>query len=192
MKSEGLPKVTKMLRTLSQGSKGAVSAAMGRVADGIATEANRSVRTKYTIKTADVAKTIKIKKRGDTQIDITARGKNLALPKFKVNVKAPRAKGEPTKKLKAAVKKGGGKKIAGAFVAKMKSGHLGVYTRVKGQKSKRNRNANGNYPSLPIDEHFGIGTPIMLNNKDVVKHIEDQAEERMIKRLDYEFGKILK
>lgn len=191
MKSEGFKQVKKVMESLAKRGEEPVKKALNRVGDGVATEANRRVRQEYTVKAGDVKNTIRVKKGNGTEVDVISKGGNFALPKFKVNLKTPRVKGDKPKVLKAAVKKGGGKKMKSAFVAKMKSGHVGVFNRGP-SSSKRKKNSKGDFPGLPIDEGFGPGAPVMLNNREVVKHVEKEAEQRMKTRLDHEIGRILK
>ncbi|MNP86815.1 hypothetical protein D3C76_1872870 [compost metagenome] len=53
-------------------------------------------------------------------------------------------------------------------------------------------NAKGFKPELPIEELHGPAIPRMLNESQVVEHIQNEAKERMEKRLEHEIKRILK
>ncbi len=191
MKMDGMRELNKVLNNIVGRSQNATKSALHRSAQGVGTEANRKVREEYTVKAGDVKNTIRIQHRGDHEIDILSRGSALSLPKFRLTPRAPVAK-QPNKAVKVAVKKGSTKKIKRDFVAAMPNAHIGAFSRVPGVAKKRKRNAKGDYPGLPIAESFGPAVPVLMNNDRVVKHVEDQAIERMDKRMTHEFGRIFK
>lgn len=191
MKIDGMREVIRALNTMAGKADKAAASALSRTAQGVGTELNRKVREEYTVKAGDVKGTIAIRNRGSGEIDVTSRGPNLSLPKFKLTPKAP-TPGRRSKLVKAAVRKGGAKPIKSGFVSAMGSGHVGAFTRVKGQSNPRKRNAKGDYPGLPIEEGFGPAVPVMANNPDVVEHVEDEARKRMMDRLDHEVNRILR
>ena len=68
------------------------------------------------------------------------------------------------------VKKAHGRKIIpGSFVARMKSGHAGVF--------RRKRRAR-----LPIKQFYGPRVPDILSNKNVRERVLDEARAYMEKR----------
>lgn len=69
--------------------------------------------------------------------------------------------------------------IRGAFLARMKSGHLGVFNRVE----------NGKFP---IVQRYGPSVPQMLENANVQKYVEDRATEMLAKRMEHEIDRMLK
>lgn len=75
----------------------------------------------------------------------------------------------PKKRLKnpifVQIKKTGGGTIKSAFLARMKSGHLGVFHRVNGNKS------------IPIQQTYGPSIPSMLGTKNVSAFIEERANK---------------
>lgn len=153
--------------------------AMNRVSTGLRTEAVRKVRETYVIKAGDVRKTIKITKANPARMEMmmVSRGRNIPLIKFRTTPRQPRSR--PPKVLKAQVKKAGGKKpIPGAFVAQMRSGHIGVF-----ERSGKRR--------LPIRELYGPAVPSMLSEPGVQEHIEQEAQRRMADRLDHEVNRVL-
>lgn len=191
MKAQGLKDAIKFANTFSEKGKKAASSALNRVGAGVATELNRKTREEYTAKAGDIKNTIRVRNNGSNSVNVSSKGPNLSLPKFKISPKA-RVPGKKQKPIKVAVKKTGGKKLKSGFISDLSSGHSGVFTRTPGVTKKRKKNAKGDYPGLPIEEGFGPAAPIMMNNTQIVKHVEEEAEKRMITRLDHEVGRILK
>lgn len=170
---------TLSLRFVEKNMPKAFSAAINRVSQGMRTEAVKKVRETYQVKAGDVRKTIKITKASPARLEMlmVSRGSSLPLIKFRTT---PR--NVPTRQprvLKAQVKKSGGKKpIPGAFVAKMRSGHVGVFMR-----SSKKR--------LPVNELYGPAVPVMLNEEGVQEHLQQEAQRRMADRLDHEMNRVL-
>lgn len=65
-----------------------------------------------------------------------------------------------------------------AFIAKMKSGHTGVF-----QRDKETR--------LPISEFPGLSTAQMAKNTVVLEQVEEKAQEVINKRIEHEITRIL-
>ncbi|MNC70456.1 hypothetical protein D3C75_1212690 [compost metagenome] len=96
--------------------------------------------------------------------------------------------------VKVAIRRGEAKKVGNAFVA-IRRGAVGIMKRQKptGQSGRdRVMNAKGYRPELPIEELHGPAIPRMLNEPQVVEHIQEEARDRMDKRLDHEIKRILK
>lgn len=157
----------------------AFSAAMNRVSQGVRTEAVKKVRELYYVKAGDVRETIRITKASAARLEMifTSRGPSIPLIKFKTTpTKVPK---KPPRVLRASVKKIGGKKpIPGAFVAQMRSGHLGVFERASKKRT-------------PINQLFGPAIPVMLSEPGIAEHLQSEAERRMAARLDHEVGRVL-
>lgn len=159
----------------------AFSAALNRVGQGMKTEASRKVRETYHIRAGDVSKygNIRVTKSDPARLQLllTSRGRNIPLIRFSTSPTSPPRR--PPSVLRAAVRKGGGKKpIPGAFVARMQSGHVGVFMRSGTRR-------------LPVNEKYGPAVPVMLNEPGVTEHLQKEAVERMRTRLDHEMNRVL-
>lgn len=158
----------------------AFRSAINRVGQGIKTEVSRKIREKYDIKAGDVKKhgNIRVIKSNAAKMELLlhSKGRNIPLIRFKTKPSKPPAR--PPKVLTASVKKSGGKPIPGAFVAGMRSGHVGVFRR-----HGMNR--------LPIQELYGPAVPVMMSEESVVEHLQNEAHIRMQKRLDHEVNRVL-
>ena len=101
-------------------------------------------------------------------------GYEIPLYKFKVTPKAPGIK----KQVTAAVKKGGGTAFENAFIAQMKSGHIGVFER---ETSKR----------FPIEEKMGLAMAQMVGNTNVMTELEKEAQKTVDERIVHEIDRLL-
>ncbi|OKP97784.1 phage tail protein [Paenibacillus sp. P46E] len=194
MKVEGLSEAIKGTKALKERMQPAASLALNRVGQGLVTEAARKVKETYNIKAADVKSAIRLvlSSPDEGQAFIKAKGRNLPVTRFKVTPKAPTAKRQ--KMVKVAIKRGESKKVGNAFVA-TRRGAVGVMKRQKptGQSGRaRILNAKGFRPELPIEELHGPAIPRMLNEPQVLEHIQGEALDRMEKRLVHEINRILK
>jgi len=158
----------------------AINRAAKRAADTAKAESIRQESSEYTLPVSEIRGTITTRKisGGDIGAVMNISSSPFALTKFTgvtPNQVMPPAKGPVVTK----VKKGGGATLKHAFVAKMKSGHMGVYER-EGEKS------------LPIDQLFGPSTPSMFDaNENVNEAVMKLAGETFDKRVQHELERLL-
>jgi len=157
----------------------AISRAAKRAADTAKAESVRQLSSEYTLPAAEIRGTITARNiANDIGAVMDISSAPFALTKFKgvtPNKTMPPAKGPVVAK----VKKSGGAAMKRAFVAKMKSGHIGVYER-EGEKN------------LPIDQHFGPSTPGMFKaNETVNEAVMKLAGETFDKRVQHELERLL-
>jgi hypothetical protein len=160
----------------------AINRAAKRAADTAKAESVRQLTSEYTLPASEIRETIATRNIGSDKLgavmDISSGP--FALPKFKgVTPKEvmPPAKGP----VHAQIKKGGGATLKQAFIAKMKSGHVGVYER-QGEKP------------FPIDQKFGPSTPSMFgreNDTEINKAVRKLAGETFDKRVQHELERLL-
>ncbi|MDT8901838.1 phage tail protein [Anaeroselena agilis] len=163
--------------------KGALPAvqarAINRSLGSARAEAVRAVRAEYTVSAEAVRKTIATKNATPSMPlgIIIATGTPIAMSKFDVSPTRPDPKAK--RSVTVRVKKGSGRKtVKSAFLARMGSGHVGVFKRA-GKKR------------LPIEQRFGPSVPQMLGSDNVTRQIEQKARETLDARLDHEIGRIL-
>lgn len=180
--------------------KTATVRALNKSAASGKTAASKEIRASYTISKTDLDKNIAVRKvtqRSDIfESQIVASS---SLPKSRIpliNFKAKQAgttlmsvkgkrlglmwnKKRGTKEgAQVLIKKAAGwKTIKGAFIAKMKSGHIGVFQR----KDKARK---------PIKELTSIDVPLMFSARDVIETVKRRIQEQWDKtfkhELDYE------
>lgn len=159
----------------------AVARAVNRAAQSAKVAAIRKATQEYVIKRARISETFEVGRATPSQPSafIRSKGRPRALPYFRTRPRqVPRKK--PRKALFAQVKQGGGGTIRGAFLARMKSGHLGVFHRTDGSSS------------LPIQQNYGPSVPQMLRSPSVSAFIREKAQAVLGERLEHEVGALLK
>lgn len=157
----------------------AVYSALSRVTTRVRTESGRKVRETYVVKSKAVTGQVMLRRGNASNLsnELRWKGGNIPLILFRTNPKVPG--GRRPRVLRAAVKRDGGNKpIDGAFLTRMSSGHVGVFRR-----SGRKR--------LPVEELYGPAVPVMLNNEEVVEHLENVAITEFDKRLEHELNRRL-
>ena len=182
-----IEKATKLLRHIPGGVEKAIVSTINKSIYGAKTDSTKRVTQEYVIKQARVREVIQVLKASKNNLSarIISRGRPRALTYFKTN---PRD--VPRKRLKklliSQVKKGAGGPIKNAFLARMESGHLGVFHRT-GKKRKKDKT---NLES--IEQNYGPSIAQMLGAKSVVAYVEEKAQKRIEKNLNHEIERILK
>ena len=158
---------------LDKVSRKAVRAAV----KGAKKEAAEKIADRYTIQKSRIGKTMRVAYRGAGAI-FSSKGPVNDLSYFKHN---PRSvlKHRPPKGqyLYSQVVKGKGGTIAHAFLAKMRSGHVGVFQRAGHGTSNA---------SLPIDKLAGPSVPQMLESPTIERYMEKHLKERFASALEHE------
>lgn len=175
--SSELERIADMLSSIPKGMEKATSSAINRTLQSTRASATRKVRERYDIKSKDVRGTINLKRAGNSNPHgaMISRGTLIPLIRFKVNPSKPNpARRKP---VFASVKKSGGN-IKAAFVTSFDSGHTGVFERVG--KSR-----------FPIKELYGPSTPQMIGEENIIKELEEEAQEVMLNRLSHEAIRLL-
>jgi len=176
--AETIERVETLLAGVPKGAERALSNAMNRGLSKMKTGATKKVREVYTVQSSAIneATSTRIQKAstGNLAGYIHFSGYKIPLYKFKVTPKAPGIK----KQVTAAVKKGGGTAFEHAFIAQMKSGHIGVFER---ETSKR----------FPIEEKMGLAMAQMVGNQSVIAELEKEAQKTVDERVTHEIDRLL-
>lgn len=182
--ARGIEQAQELLKDIPGATKKAVSTALRKSLRNAKKEAVKKVRELYTIRKAGyVSRTIKMKVENMTGI-LSSKGPVNDLSYFKTNPKTvPKRRPPKGKYLYSQVVKGQGGTIAHAFLAKMKSGHVGVFQRA---------GLGANNASLPISKLSGPSTPQMLGSPSVTEFVAKKMLERMDKNLEHEIDAFLK
>ncbi len=158
----------------------ALSNAINRAAEGARTDAVAKTREEYVITGGRVRETIQIDKASTANLSasVVSRGRPRALSYFKIKP-GKVTKRRPSEGVWAQVKRSGGGAIAKAFVAKMASGHVGVFHRTGTSR-------------FPIVQRYGPSVAQMLESKSVSQYVEAGATRRLSERLDHEINRLLR
>ncbi|MDR3353688.1 MAG: phage tail protein [Synergistaceae bacterium] len=171
------------------GAEKAIARAINRAVEGARTDAVKAVCELYEIKPVAVRKTIQIQRATPKKLKaiIFSTGSTIGLYNFFVSPKKPpKQKGVKVSNRKtviAGVKFGTRAEFPGGFIARMKSGHKGIWRRT-GETTE-----NG----LPeIKEFFGLSVPQMLGNDKVLDFIRHRANRRLHKELYHQINFLFK
>ena len=175
----------------------AVRAAMARATSHLRSNAVREIRKRYAISANALRaeQNVTIKYSYSNGVEATVRFAGHKIPLFRYAGTKPSAPTTDKSKLVSALVAGNWKKVHpgvaasahqlkstgltqfdSAFVARMKSGHLGIFE----------RNDDGG-----ITELMGSSVPQMLGNTEVAESISKQAMEKFDQRLDHEINRII-
>jgi hypothetical protein len=137
---------------------------LNRAADGLRTDASREIRKEYQIKAKDLTPAFATKKasKADLVAVVSASGRPLALYAFGAR--------QVKSGVSVAVRKGTRKVLRRAFIARMPSGHIGVFMR---DGSKR----------LPISEKYTVSIPGMFGAKAVAEALQGLVADRFEKAM---------
>ena len=158
IKVSGIEDVEKRLGNMKKNAPTVVSRAINRAIQNVKKNMGKETSERYFITSGEVKKTVNVTKATKSRLQAAAisQGAGIALSKFKVNPKTPvryRGASRSPKVYRAGVKKAGGvKPLDGnpkSFVAVMKSGHVGVFSRTSAK-------------SLPIKQLYGPSVPQMV------------------------------
>ena len=187
----GIEDVEKRLGKMKSKAPSVVSRAINRAVTNAKKNMAKETSGKYYISSGDVRNTIKTTKASTSSLKaaVISSGTGIALSKFKVNPgtvvkqKGRKISARMPKAYRAGVERAGGAKpLDGdpkAFIAIMKSGHKGVFER-EGDES------------LPIKQLYGPSVPQMIKNEEIMKKINDEANETLQKRIEAEINNILR
>lgn len=177
--ARGVREALRRIGSLDTDVRKSFYSALNRTSQRLKTESGRKAKETYIVKSKAVTEQVVLRRGSLSNLssELRWKGGNIPLMQFRTNPKSPSAK--RPRALKAAVKRAGGnKKVGGAFLARMSSGHVGVFRR-----SARRR--------LPVEELYGPAVPVMLNNPEVTEHLERVAVEEMDKRIEHELNRRL-
>lgn len=196
--AKGVERVNKLLAGIEGGAQKALFNAIGRAQSKVRTETTKAISSAYAITQQNIRAATNIKSRTYTHDngvvgEITYAGTKIPLYRFDVNPKIPTldrqrkikvlltggwATLHPSIPVAATIKRGGSRTTStSAFIARMKSGHIGVFERM-GESGK-------------IRERMGLATAQMAENSMVLEDVERQAQETITKRLEHEITRIL-
>lgn len=176
--AEAVERVEAILAGVPKGAERALSNAINRGISRVKTGAIKRVKEIYTVQSSafNEATRIRVNKAstGNLVGFVSFAGYKIPLYKFKVTPTAPGVR----KQVRAAVMKGGGTPFEDAFIAQMRSGHIGVFER---ETEKR----------FPIEEKMGLSAAQMVGNEKVIETLEEEAQQLVNQRLEHEIDRLL-
>lgn len=171
-KIEGMDEVIKMLKGTPEAVDKAIVSSVNKLAESGIVKAKKEITGAYNLKKSDLQKAfllVRAQRQGKRGVrmhaEIIAHGRGLYLYDFKALPKnPPRQKGIPIarrKKTSVQIMKGGERTaLPHAFIARMSSGHVGVFYRSGGKMA-------ANPKRSAIKEKFEISAASMFEKKAV-------------------------
>ncbi|MBE6012088.1 MAG: hypothetical protein E7234_05975 [Lachnospiraceae bacterium] len=178
--SEQIEKVHLLLNNIPRGAEKALSSVISRANNTVKTEVIKGITDVYSISQknirADTNIKMQTKNTGDGIVGtVLFAGYKLPLYRFNVSPKKPSQKSM----VKASLMKSNTQTpFEHAFIAQMKSGHIGVFKRDTGKR-------------FPVSEYMGLSTAQMARNSVVLEKVEEAAQETINKRIEHEISRIL-
>lgn len=176
--NEQVERVSLILGSIKNGKEKALVNSINRGLTTVRSQSGKLIRNSYRIKQSDITSNsnMNFKKASFSNLEgsINFAGAVIPLTKFKVTPTNP-SKRQVTV---AVLRETGGERIKHAFVAKMKSGHVGVLERVTKKR-------------LPLEELYGPSSVHMMSNLRVLEQVEEKAQDIVNKRIEHEISRIL-
>lgn len=191
-----------ILSSMGEADEKVLKPALNRGLTAGKTAFNKQIKTVYDVPPAVISQYStmgykKVEMRSDGLIgSIEFAGRVIPLYKFNVSPKKPNTTKTPSA---AALKENTPVKFDrknDTFVAQMKTGHIGVFSRRENVYSgKRYTTSTGmvgrNKHNQAIKELYGPSVPRMAENAVVLQTVEDRVNEVINKRIEHEVDRIL-
>lgn len=202
IQGEDIERVRKMLAGVPKGADRAIANALNKSARTAVTGVIKGLRKNYTINSKHIRKNGFIIRRasaGNLEARITVRGKVLGLNNYYMTPK------EPVKEIPfARVKKGGGGKFKGGFVARMKSGHIGIFERtqegtrgrirkyMQGEKPRAKKRGTGQTKGRAgLHEFMGPSVAKIAKNEEIHAAMTLDVQKTYAEEIEKQITKIL-
>ena len=164
---EGLAKIDALVVGTQKSTAKAINKALPKIKKAAVDRVNEE----YLVTKPNINKTIKVDKAGMTlSAFIRSKGRPIALTKFRVTPKRPpKWKGRTV--IAQVMRSGGGGAIPNAFIARMRSGHIGAMYRKGADR-------------YPIGQFHGPSVPSMLGSAKISAFVGDKAERELQKQME--------
>lgn len=164
---EGLAKIDALVVGTQKSTAKAINKALPKIKKAAVDRVNEE----YLVTKSNINKTIKVDKAGMTlSAFIRSKGRPIALTKFRVTPKRPPGRKGRTV-IAQVMRSGGGGAIPNAFIARMRSGHVGAMYRKGADR-------------YPIGQFHGPSVPSMLGSAKISAFVGDKAERELQKQME--------
>lgn len=182
---ERFEEARRALAHIPGGAEKAIARALNRAAESARNDAAQLMKERYTMKVSDFKKEIVILRATPKNLRATllTRSARQAITDFKyAPVRPPRQKGIPARlrrKITTMIVEGQTKGWSHAFLARMRSGHLGLWTRSKTEKTAKGKPVIHEFFTLAVPHMMGFG-PIITRVLKTAQHRLDVELERQV------------
>jgi hypothetical protein len=161
----------------------AIPLALNRCAEMAKTAAAKELAGRYKLKSREIKAAIGVTRATAGRMTATLRIKRKPVPLIAYGARA-------TKDGVSVTIKGSNKRIKGAFIATMPSGHRGVFKRVGPQHKKVLRGGKAQWSGLPIKELFGPSVGGAYSTQEVQSFMARFIYETFNRRLVHEIQRL--
>lgn len=178
--ADQIERVNLILSGVPKGAEKAMASVIRRANNTVRSEALKGITSVYAITRQNVRAdtTIKVRtQKADGGVVGMVSFAGYKIPLYRINV-SPTLPVQRATVSAAVLAESGRTPFAHAFIAKMKSGHTGMFE----------RDGTGR---LPITEFMGPSAAQMAANSVVVEQVEEKAQEVINKRIEHEITRIL-
>lgn len=174
------PDVDRAVRSLTKLQRTVMPTATARALNKTAaqgkTQAGREISTRYNITSRVAGRQIRVTRANKSSLTAIVRPSGRKLPVMAFQARQTAAG------VKVQIKRGSPKVIAHAFIARTRSGHVGVFA--------RGRYSGGRFvhqkPRLPITELFTVGVPQAFGSRVVIEALQRKVREKFPGILEHE------
>jgi hypothetical protein len=187
--------IRRVLAHIPGGAEKAIMRGLNRAIEGARTEVIKEIRNGgashlgYTVHPDILKNSMRIIKASPGHLTATLISGSPVIPisKFKMShVRVPVQKGIPVKlrqKVSSEIIPGRSKEWSHAFLARMASGHLGLWTRSDVLKTKKGRTL--------ITEKFSLSIPQMIGTSAIITEVINVAKMRLDREIDHQIQYLL-
>ncbi|MCL2357467.1 MAG: phage tail protein [Defluviitaleaceae bacterium] len=198
--AEQLKRIELLLQGVPADIEKALYGVVNRTRTTVKSETIKGIKRTYAIKHGDIRaeSNIKLKttKTGGGVIgQVIFAGAAIPLMRFSVSPQTPTPR--PDQNVSVGVEKGTKKRLDNAFIAQMRSGHLGVFERLPGEYMRNRPNDTrhsekiGSNARFRTDQFYGPSVSKMAERESVRDEAEAAAMATMGKRVEHEISRIL-
>ncbi len=190
---EDMKKAQKLLAGIPKGAERAFSNAINRGLSHTRTQAFKEAKSVYAVKQSQLngATVTRMQKASAGSLTGYIEFSGVKIPLYQFNV----SHSGSGKKVRAGLKKGSWTAFDHAFVAQMKSGHIGIFERTgkQGIEDRLNRQKvkKPNRHTEKISEIMGLSGAQMVGNEEIVEKLTKAAQEKVNERVEHEINRIL-
>lgn len=187
--AKGLEEVQKKLKHIPQKINVVVSRAINSASDKARTHLVKTVRERFKIQPSRIRDTVQIHRatQSNPSARVVVRESRQPITRFQVSPKIPPAlagvKIKRRRRVRTSVSKNNKTTWQRAFLARFKSGYLGLMERTGGKTRTG---------AAKLKQHYGPAVPQMLGGKSGAQTIAEAAEKRLNSELDRQIDLALK
>lgn len=195
-----IEQVQRQMLTMKEKAPIVMQRAINKTIQHVSSLVGKEAKKQYIAKQSEIKKTLKIRKakKSDlTGIVESVSNKKTRLYGFKVTPKDINTT-NPIDVYSARIRKRvsekelvGNSKRSKAFVARMSSGHIGIFERTAGLKRKKKRDGRTLENDQPIAELYALSIPSMIKSREVAFEIRQKGTDFLRKQIDIEIKRVM-